>query len=85
VADAARDSGLTAREVSVLVLLADGLTANAMGHRLGCSPRTVEKHTSHLYRKLGVADRLSAVLEAQRRNLLPLPRSTGPEARAAGP
>jgi DNA-binding CsgD family transcriptional regulator len=74
---AARDAGLTAREVSVLVLLAEGLTATAVGRRLGCSPRTIEKHACNVYRKLGVGDRISAVLEAQRRGLLPVPRSAG--------
>jgi DNA-binding CsgD family transcriptional regulator len=68
---AVEDVGLTPREVTVLHLLAEGLTMTAVGHRLGCSPRTVEKHVASLYRKLGVGDRVSAVLEAQRRRLLP--------------
>jgi DNA-binding CsgD family transcriptional regulator len=67
----ARDAGLTAREISVLALLGEGLTAAALARRLGCSPRTVGKHCGALYRKLGVNDRLSAVLEGQRRGLLP--------------
>jgi DNA-binding CsgD family transcriptional regulator len=65
------DSELSARQVEVLVLLAEGLTAGAMARRLGCSPRTVHKHVENLYRKLGVQDRVSAILEAQRRGLLP--------------
>jgi DNA-binding CsgD family transcriptional regulator len=68
---AAADVGLTPREVTVLNLVAEGLTGSAIGHRLSCSPRTVEKHLANLYRKLGVGDRVSAVLEAQRRRLLP--------------
>jgi DNA-binding CsgD family transcriptional regulator len=68
---AVEDVGLTPREVVVLQLVAEGLTATAVGHRLGCSPRTVEKHLANLYRKLGVGDRVSAVLEGQRRRLLP--------------
>jgi DNA-binding NarL/FixJ family response regulator len=70
--------------VSVLVLVADGMTATAVGHRLGCSPRTVEKHTANLYRKLGVGDRISVVLEAQRRGLLPVPGSTATHPRTDG-
>lgn len=62
--------GLTPREVTVLVLLADGLTAAAAGRQLGISPRTVLKHQENLYRKLEVHDRVSAVLAAQRLGLL---------------
>jgi DNA-binding CsgD family transcriptional regulator len=69
----ASDAGLTAREIAVLTLLARGRTAAAAARTLGCSPRTVEKHTANLYRKLGVGDRVSALLEAQRRGLLPPP------------
>lgn len=54
--------GLTCRERSVLGLLADGLTADAIARRLGISPRTVHAHLSHVYRKLGVSDRMDAVL-----------------------
>lgn len=65
------DAGLTARQLDVLVLLAEGHTAESIARRLGCSPRTAHKHLEHLYRKLGVTDRLSAVLTAQQRRLLP--------------
>lgn len=66
-----RDAGLTARQLDVLVLLAEGHTAASIARRLRCSPRTAQKHLEHLYRKLGVTDRLSAVLTAQQRGLLP--------------
>jgi DNA-binding CsgD family transcriptional regulator len=62
---------LTPRETNVLHLLATGLTAEGIGRRLGISPRTVHKHLNALYRKLGAADRLSAVLRAQAAGLLP--------------
>jgi DNA-binding NarL/FixJ family response regulator len=61
---------LTSRELAVLHLLVEGCTALAMAHRLGISVRTVQKHLEHVYRKLGVGDRLSAVLTAQRVGLL---------------
>jgi DNA-binding CsgD family transcriptional regulator len=63
-------TGLTAREQTVLALTADGLTAEAIAHRLGISPHTVIKHQQHIYRKLGVNDRLTAVLVAQQAGLL---------------
>lgn len=57
--------GLTGRQLAVLQLLAEGLTAEAIGRRLAISPRTVHVHLDHLYRKLGVRDRLKAVLVAR--------------------
>ena len=63
-------SGLTGRELAVLRLLADGHTSSAIGHRLGASPRTVQKHLQHIYRKLEVGDRLMAVRVAAARGLL---------------
>lgn len=60
---------LTPREREVLRLLGDGLTADAIGRRLGVSPRTVHKHQQNLYRKLGTTDRLAAVLHGQRLGL----------------
>ena len=66
-------SGLTGRELAVLDLLAEGLTAESMGRRLGVSRHTVRKHHEHVYRKLGVTDRLVAVREARERGLLDEP------------
>jgi DNA-binding CsgD family transcriptional regulator len=61
----ALDAGLTAREVYVLTLLAAGHSTRTAARRLGCSPRTVEKHLERVFRKLGVRDRLNAVRVAQ--------------------
>ena len=62
---------LTGRELTVLQLISQGLTATAIAHRLTISPRTVHQHKQNLYRKLGVSDRLRAVLAAQGQGLLP--------------
>jgi DNA-binding CsgD family transcriptional regulator len=62
---------LTPRELAVLGQLADGLTAAAIGRKLLITERTVHKHLERLYTKLGVGDRLAAVLRAQRLGLLP--------------
>ncbi|SDL24533.1 LuxR C-terminal-related transcriptional regulator [Tessaracoccus oleiagri] len=62
---------LTPRERVILCLIAQGRTVEGIAARLAISPRTVHKHQEHLYRKLGAADRLSAVLSAQRFGLLP--------------
>lgn len=48
---------LTEREVEILHLVADGLTNNEIGQRLNISARTVERHLSNVYRKLGVSGR----------------------------
>ena len=71
---AAYATGLTPRELTVLQLMAEGLTAAAIAHRLSLSPRTVHKHLEHVYSKLGVRDRLTAVLHAERAGIL-VPRT----------
>ena len=61
---------LTARESEVLALIADGLSAPAIGARLHLSPATIKSHLRTLYEKLGVSDRAAAVAEAMRRGML---------------
>lgn len=70
-----RVAQLTARELEVLRLLSEGHTAGAIGHRAGCSLRTVHRHLSNIYDKLDVGDRLSAVVMAQELGLLEHTRS----------
>ena len=60
----ADDPGLTGREVEVLELLAHGYKAAVIARKAGCSTRTVHRHLGHIYDKLGVSDRLSAVNQA---------------------
>jgi DNA-binding CsgD family transcriptional regulator len=69
---------LTGREVTVLRLLYDGYTAESIARRLLLSRRTVEKHVEHLYRKLGVSNRVSAIRVAAERGLLDPGRSSMP-------
>lgn len=68
--EAAADLRVTPRELAVIRLLAEGLTATAIGRRLAISERTVHKHLEHAYAKLGVSDKLSAVRRALRLGLL---------------
>ena len=63
--DPVADHRLTPRELSVLVLLAEGRTVAAIGRRLAISPRTVTKHQENVQRKLGTTDRLNTILRAQ--------------------
>jgi predicted acyl esterase len=53
--------------------------------RLQISPRTVHKHLENLYTKLGVRDRLQAVIVAQRNGLLATPCSVDAEQRPVLP
>lgn len=61
---------LTVREHEVLELLAEGRTAQRIATDLHLSPRTVRKHLEHVYTKLGVGDRLSAVNAGRTRGWL---------------
>jgi DNA-binding NarL/FixJ family response regulator len=72
--DADTDIPITARELAVLDLMADGLITAAIARRLGISARTVGKHIENIYRKLDTHDRTSAVLRGQAMGLLPPPR-----------
>ena len=53
-------AGLTAREVEVLCLVAEGLSNNEIADRLYLSVRTVERHLTNIYRKIGVNNRVEA-------------------------
>ena len=57
--------GLTRREAEVLVWVTEGKTDWEIGVILGLSPRTVQKHLEHIYAKLGVENRTTAVAWAQ--------------------
>ena len=63
--------GLTATELAVLTLLGEGHTAYGIGLRLDMAAGTATKHLQHVYRKLGVHDRLTAVLAAREAGLIP--------------
>jgi DNA-binding NarL/FixJ family response regulator len=59
-------SGLTARQMDVVRLLARGLSNKAIARDLGVSEGTIKVHLLAVFRVLGVRNRTSAVLEAQR-------------------
>ncbi|MBV9141498.1 MAG: response regulator transcription factor [Pseudonocardiales bacterium] len=66
---------LTVRELDVLTLLADGLSAHQIARLRRISVRTVRKHLENIYDKLDCHDRLLAINKARQLGLLP---STGP-------
>jgi DNA-binding NarL/FixJ family response regulator len=61
---------LSAIELDLLRLMADGLTNRQIGARLSWSQATVKKYVQRVLEKLGVIDRTQAAAEAVRRGLL---------------
>ena len=57
---------ITPREAEVLACIASGMTNAQVGRKLAISVRTVVKHLEHLYRKLGVTNRVAATARAFR-------------------
>jgi DNA-binding NarL/FixJ family response regulator len=64
------DPQLTARELQVLQLLAEGMTNSQVASELDLSPRTVKTHVQNLLVKLDTPDRTGAVAQGFRRCLI---------------
>jgi DNA-binding transcriptional LysR family regulator len=65
-------SGLTARQLDVLRLLAEGKTTREIASELSVSQTTVRNHVAGLISALGVHTRLQAVIAAKRAGFLDL-------------
>ena len=61
---------LTARELEVLGLVADGLSNQEIAQRLFISVGTVKRHINHIYGKLDVTSRTQAIAKARELRLL---------------
>ena len=61
---------LSAREEEVLSLLADGLGTGEIAGSLYMSESTAKTHITHIYQKLGAANRAQALVAAMRLGLL---------------
>ena len=68
------EENLSAREIEVLQLVYKGASNREIGKSLHISTATVKTHLIHIYGKLGVDDRTSAVTVALERGILSLER-----------
>ncbi|VTU24908.1 ATP-dependent transcriptional activator MalT [Variovorax sp. RA8] len=59
-ASAAQDAGLSARELEVLALLADGQSNKLIARALDLSPHTVKRHVARILDRLDLASRMQA-------------------------
>ena len=62
--------GLTQRELQVLRMVSAGETDEAIAAELVLSERTVDRHVSNVFAKLGVSSRAAATAFAYERQLL---------------
>ncbi|MRX43179.1 response regulator transcription factor [Agromyces kandeliae] len=65
-----RTRDLTAREAEVLQLVSTGLTNRGIAERLTLSERTVDRHLSNIFAKLGVSTRSAATAYAYEHGLV---------------
>jgi DNA-binding NarL/FixJ family response regulator len=68
--DAAKAHGLTARELQILRLLATGTTNRVIAGKLFVTEKTVDRHVSNIFTKLGVSSRAAATAYAYQHQLL---------------
>ena len=61
---------LTAREVEVLRLVAQGMTNEQVAEQLVISPRTVNTHLTKIFGKIGVSSRSAATRHALEHHLV---------------
>lgn len=64
---------LSARELEILALLAEGTTNDEIASTLFVSEKTVKAHMSSIFRKLGVSNRTQAAAKAIRERLVQVP------------
>jgi DNA-binding NarL/FixJ family response regulator len=61
---------LTARELEIGLLMAQGIRQNDIAQRLSLSPKTVNTHKSRLFDKLGIGDTVALVRTLKQHGLL---------------
>jgi DNA-binding NarL/FixJ family response regulator len=79
------DICLTQRQRETLTLLSNGYSNKEIGLRMGLAEITIKAHVSAIFRQLGVANRIQAVLAARHLGIeaaLPMPVEFEPQPRA---
>lgn len=66
-------TNLTARELEVLQLLAEGISGSSIAERLFISPKTARNHIQNILMKLNAHSRLEAVATATREGIIKYP------------
>ncbi len=59
------EDNLTPTEITVLTLMATGLSNKKIAEQMFIVESTVKNHTSNIYSKLGVEDRVNAIIKAR--------------------
>ncbi len=62
-------AGISPREREVLALLLDGMPNKLIARRLDISEKTVKSHLTSIFRRIGVTDRVQAILWVERQGL----------------
>ena len=62
-------AGISPRERDVLALLLDGMPNKLIARRLEISEKTVKSHLTSIFRRIGVTDRVQAILWVERQGL----------------
>ena len=65
-----REGELLPRELEIVQLIAQGLTARTIAERLMISEKTVDRHRSNILEKLHLKDRVDLARYAIRRGLI---------------
>ncbi|MDR6570764.1 response regulator transcription factor [Chitinophaga ginsengisegetis] len=68
---AKQDTGISNRELEVLILMAGGLSNQEIADRLFVSLNTIKTHSSRIFEKLDVKRRTQAIEKARQMNLIP--------------
>lgn len=63
------ETAFSARELEVILLIADGADNAAIGRELGISRHTVKQHVTNIFQKLGAKNRVEVAVLAVRRGL----------------
>ena len=63
------ENNLTAREIEVLELIAEGMINKEIAKQLYISEKTVKNHVSNIFKKLDVSDRTQAAIYAFKHNI----------------